>query len=896
MKGKSKNRSKNRYKYKNRPKRNVKESFLLWVDKLTAKKHFYGRLAFLMPVIIVLIAYIAMGVFPFGDQAAMIIDSYHQYVPFFSELHDKIWHGDSLLYSWHGSLGFNFLAVQAYYLASPLNILIALFPASMMIEAFECLIILKIALSGWTAYRYLRHRTGENNYATVIFSGFYALGGFTLAYNWNVMWLDCIVLFPLVVWGVERLINKGDGRLYTIALGLSIFCNYYMAIMVCIFVVLYYFVIWFSKKRGSVKLFFIRGVHFAGCSVLAGGLAAIYLLPTYYTLINSSQGSKPSTFKFYRNFFDVFKQQFALTEPTQLTGAPNIYCGVLVCMLILFYAAAKNIRLREKIARLLVTGFVLVSLNINVLDYIWHGFHFPNNLPGRFSFIYIFMMVVMAYDAWLTLRLTDMRLYAAFFIGEGALFGLCLWFAEDKLPIYTMAVTVGLMAVYMILLAAHRKHMIFSVKKWRIVPMQLLMLLLTVELAGNTIYGLCMNGTVSRTNYTEDRAEVAGIRDKYEAKDTFYRMEVAQTRGRDDVTWHHLNGLSFFSSTADDRLEKLTGALGFYNSGNKYTYKGATPLTDAMMGIRYVISKDEMSASNMVLCEETENKYIYENIQNLSVGYMADSDIADWKIVEGDPFSTQNEFARMAAEINENLFTRLDTPEPEVTGGELTDTGEDKYFYDRTEDEGSLTYQLTFGSTQDVYLYFEASHCESLKVIVDGETETYGDQRGHIVHLGRCDAGKVVTLDFPMDDEYDSGSVKLQVAAFNQDVFDTIYNKLSESQWQVETYDSTHLSGTIQVSEDGMMVLSIPYDEGWTILVDGEQTEVQAVGEAMMGCVLQTGEHKIEMRYVPQGLTAGAGITLVSVLILLAGLYFKSGRFHKNSRDSKTVTKILLKK
>lgn len=87
--------------------------------------HFYGALAMLLPLTTILIAYIAMGVFPFGNQATMIIDSYHQYVPFFSEFHDKIWHGESFLYSWHGSLGFNFIAVQAYYLASPLNFLIA---------------------------------------------------------------------------------------------------------------------------------------------------------------------------------------------------------------------------------------------------------------------------------------------------------------------------------------------------------------------------------------------------------------------------------------------------------------------------------------------------------------------------------------------------------------------------------------------------------------------------------------------------------------------------------------------------------------------------------------------------------------------------------------------------
>lgn len=167
--------------------------------------HFYGALAMLLPLTAILIAYIVMDVSLSGNQATMIIDSYHQYVPFFSEFHDKIWHGESFLYSWHGSLGFNFIAVQAYYLASPLNFLIALFPASMMIEAFETLIVLKICLSGWTAYRYLRRRTGRNDYSTVVFASFYALGGFSIAYNWNVMWLDSIVLFPIILMGVEKL-------------------------------------------------------------------------------------------------------------------------------------------------------------------------------------------------------------------------------------------------------------------------------------------------------------------------------------------------------------------------------------------------------------------------------------------------------------------------------------------------------------------------------------------------------------------------------------------------------------------------------------------------------------------------------------------------------------------
>ena len=93
--------------------------------KRLMNRRIYYLLAFFLPLIIVTAADIAMGIHPFGDRAVLIIDSYHQYAPFFSDFYDKIVNGGSLLYSWNGGLGINFWAVAAYYLASPLNALFA---------------------------------------------------------------------------------------------------------------------------------------------------------------------------------------------------------------------------------------------------------------------------------------------------------------------------------------------------------------------------------------------------------------------------------------------------------------------------------------------------------------------------------------------------------------------------------------------------------------------------------------------------------------------------------------------------------------------------------------------------------------------------------------------------
>ena len=80
-----------------------------------------------MPLIVMIGCCIAFGVQPFGDNSLLIIDGLHQYMPFYSILYDKLKSGGSLFYSFRAGLGINFLSLYAYYLSSPLNLLILFF-------------------------------------------------------------------------------------------------------------------------------------------------------------------------------------------------------------------------------------------------------------------------------------------------------------------------------------------------------------------------------------------------------------------------------------------------------------------------------------------------------------------------------------------------------------------------------------------------------------------------------------------------------------------------------------------------------------------------------------------------------------------------------------------------
>ena len=199
--------------------------------------------AFFAPFVLMMAIFIGNGIFPFGKRSFMFSDMYHQYVPFFQEFMDKIKAGEGIDYSWNVGMGSNFRALFIYYIASPVNWLAFLFPSKYLIEFMSYAVVVKIGLAGLCAYLYLKSRDDSQQFSSVaalFCSTFYAMSGFVAAYNWNVMWMDCVVLFPLILMGLERLVHKGKMGLYVLTLGLCIFSNFYISIMICMFLVIYF--------------------------------------------------------------------------------------------------------------------------------------------------------------------------------------------------------------------------------------------------------------------------------------------------------------------------------------------------------------------------------------------------------------------------------------------------------------------------------------------------------------------------------------------------------------------------------------------------------------------------------------------------------------------------------
>ena len=212
------------------------------LGKILKSPYLYLSLCFILPVVVMYLIYLAMQIHPFGDGSVLVLDLNGQYVYFFEALRNFV-HGDaSLLYSFSRALGGEFMGIYAYYIASPLSYIVALFPQERILEALLCLFLLKTGGCGLT-FGYYLHKTSKklNRISIICFSMLYALSAYCIVQQHNTMWIDCVMWLPLITLGLESLIKYKKFKMFTFFLALSVFSNFYIGYMVCIYVAVYFF-------------------------------------------------------------------------------------------------------------------------------------------------------------------------------------------------------------------------------------------------------------------------------------------------------------------------------------------------------------------------------------------------------------------------------------------------------------------------------------------------------------------------------------------------------------------------------------------------------------------------------------------------------------------------------
>lgn len=842
--------------------------FFKIMKQLSHKKKFQIYfLAFIIPLIVMCIMAIANGIYPFGTKCFLRSDLYNQYVPFYAELQQKLKSGEGLNYSWNFGLGSDFMAIYAYYLASPLALLTIFVSTGHLIEFMTILIFLKIALCGLTMCYYLVHHFKQERYSVLCFSVFYALSGFMAAYNWDIMWLDSVALAPLIVLGIEALVKEHKWKLYCVTLGLSIMINYYISIMICIFLILYFLVLivyipW-KEKLKAVALF-------AFFSILSACLSAVVMLPGVMAIMSTgfANSTFPSTIQFYFNALDVIARHcINVSVEISTDHWPNIYSGVAVLFLFPLYVSCKQIPWKQKIPQIALLAVFVLAFSNNVLNFIWHGFNYPDSLPARQSFLYTFVLLTVCYEAFLHVREMSILHLVICYVVACAIVVCSMFFAANQEDFTNNAfiLTIMFLTVYVVLGMSYKNKV---VEYKLLVP--LVLLFVTFE-AGINTYNTSIS-TVTRSKYITKYNTYQDILSALADDSSFYRIDTNTRMTKNDAPLSGFKSATIFSSTVNYGIENFYEEMGMDYSKVYYCYEGATPLTSALLGVKYFLTDDDVDWADSFHIYDTDvdGLSIYQMKDALSIGYCVPSDLEDtWSYSAGTAIDSQNSLAN-ALGISENLFDQVDAQTIENQTTVMTQTSGTYYV--------SITgASKTNGDTIDLTVTGSDG--------TEKRTMTYKNARkSFLLNLGYCDAGDTVTL------ETETGSMsKVIVNAYvmNDKAMEETLDVLGQNQLQVTDYGSDYLNGTVTVDQNMDLVLSIPYDTGWTIKVDGVVQNVDTFANAFPELHLTAGTHEISMTYIPAGKYKGLALSLIGLAVFCVLVYLEKKRVKKRSNETK---------
>ena len=858
-------------------------------------------LTFLIGIAVIGIIYKMNNTIPFGDNSLLCVDFYHQYGPMLAELYDRIWQGESFVYSFNMAMGLPFFRNFMNYLSSPFNIIMLLFNRENLLTSYSFIIGIKAVMSCVTMVYFLSKKFNKKDLSLIPLGIIYGFSSYFTAYYWNIMWLDGMVWVPLITLGIENIINTGKWKLYTFSLAIMLISNYFIGYMLCIYAVVYFIFYLFYKTpfklkeiKSSINFVFKRGLQFAGASLLGGMLSFFLLIPQASSMMSiSATGDSMPTSQYYAfEVIDYLKGHFSGVEATvfandEITN-PNISTGILSIALVLCFILNLDIKLKKKITYLLILGFFIAAFFIPQLDFIMHAFHVPNDLPYRYSFLYSFVFVTIAAYGLMNIKKMKYPFVAIIYV---FLMALLLCISQDDWA----SITTNMVYINMILLTL---YFIFYtslhfMKGFDLLFKGALIIVACIDVIVSVSYNWDI--TQVRDTFYEDYTATEKLLDYVKDYDDeeFYRIENTQMMTLNDSSWYDYYGMTTFTSMAYEDLATLQNALGMPgNLINSYYYVQSTPIYDLMFNIKYFIG--QQNDFNRYTTIYTDEESAVEFNYNVGLGFGVNEDMVNWHFAGMNPFDIQNDFIIKSTGIFGSLYPAnlLKTSEIFNDGNytvlkyEFENTYDNMYFYSGDYSVDFVIVGETLYYKNDNYLTY-TSYSDELNYYY---LDDYAENKVINIHSGE----ETVTFYVGYNTYYTQG---FDVYNIDNVLFNEAYEILNKKRLDITKFEEDYIVGNITLEEQDLVYTSIPYDKGWKVYVDGEEVETFALANSLLCFDAPAGTHKITFKYVIPGFALGLTISSLSALgILISQIYGDKIKTKFDNAIHKWALKVIAKR
>lgn len=767
-------------------------------------------------------------VYPFGDNSFLTNDLKYQYIDFFAWFRRVLLGEANLRYSFSQGLGMNTWGLYSYYLASPFNLFCVLFPADKLTLFVFVISALKLGCIHISSAWYVQKRFGLSKPATFLLSASFTFCSWTISNLRNPLWIDCLILLPVCAYGCYELIRKQRMARLVIATALNVmFCWYtaYISILfLCIFV-LVEFADYVAEQGFSWKLMLDRALRFAGAIVLGLLLSAWTFLPTILAM--SKGGPVLALGPLLKTSLNSLIRGFLPGMWVNNDSTPQFYCGVIMMLLAVSLLFNRAVSIKTRIATLVVTIILVASSVLSPLEYIWCGMRVPNGFYSRTAFLLSFF-----------------ALWAA---------GYALQALKDHPKLCRVsrpAVILPLLALTTIELFANAHSM------WN-------QLYVGYSENNNSVYVATATSTVK------------AIQD--DDPTPFYRIDRTTTRADSAALNEGLalgyDQLSSYSSVNNPQAIALLNSLG-YSSVGEFSTRYAEPIlaVDALLGVKYTIV-EQAPAGYVAIPEPGDTaSAAYGNPYALNLGIAASKDIQNCTLEGENPFEMQNDLYSKILGHNVELYTEINATK--------TADSQDAKQWSVTVPAGSIGH-LYINKDANAGSYWPVALTIDQRTI-NNEAWRFDNNIRQIADASDGPSSHTVSLEVAEGYSDMPQSNEPVFYALNLEVFKQIIDELKTSEFVPAVFEDGMVEGEYTAENDCNLLLSVPYDDGWSVTINGAVAELTPAADKGMSCLrVQKGTNKIVMTYKTPGAFAGVAVSLATAVALVtAGLFAR----HKKSR------------
>ncbi len=828
-----------------------------------------------------LLIFAVFQLFPFAQRTLSWCDMNQQVVPLLLDLKNILLGQSDLFLNMANAGGTSFWGILLFFVSSPFSLLTVFIDTKDIYLFANILVLLKIIVCAGTASLFFRTVfPGLHILQNTALSVMYAFCGYTMLYFQNVVWLDMMYMFPLLLLGMNRLIRKEKVLLYIVSLTAMVTIHFYLSYMVAIFLILAIgLYVWFcveQERRKKVVCLFAVSTLIVLC------ITGIIWVPSLLQYMQSGRGT---------GILENLASGSFIAEI--YTTVPVVICTAVLISLIPLYFICRQCRRKTFHITGILFLLTLIPVFIEPVNKMWHTGSYQA-FPARYGYITVFLGLTLAADLLQGLNRPQpeetvsakKNAAAAGALSAGitvvaAVAFLLVTRQWETLTVYTRTLhgsytALGLFVLFA-LLAAVFYFFVFLLYYLRLIRKTTMCVFLCLMVTAEVVFGGSVYfGSASRSTFSNEA--VLDLQGKIE-DDGLYRVKMDKKYFDVNMVGAlGYNSLSHYTSFTNEDYMFAMKKLGYSSYWMEVNSNGGTALTDSLLGNRYHIVLNTDVGDGRELVYQNSKYSIVKNELPSSFGTVFSAD-------QIERYAHLPDTSR--EDVQNMLFQAV---------YDTTDTVTEHYSHSAMENiryhqsfEGLHTIQKNI-STEAAYmlytipvkgtqtLYFDCFHELSNKLVetINSSFDIYVN--GSLVqnrYPSQSSNGLLELGTFTDETVVVKVNVRKSVIAKSFGVFGVKLDTLAahmDNQTAVDlTQQGNAITGTVNaVGDNQYLLLPIAYADGFQATVNGKERAIYKVFDAFMVVKLDNGVNQINVTYIPNGFVTG-GILSAAGILLCAG-------------------------